>query len=160
VILVQSAIEPDWDYAFHNAKYLLAAPPDSKEVAPSFNMGQKLRFRLLANPTRKIDTKSGPDGKRRHGKRVPVPDDTLLKWLVCRAEQGGFSVEGASVIVQPGYVYVNKDKGKGEPIRYRSAQYEGNLEVTDPERFRETIIRGIGPAKAFGFGLLSVAPVR
>lgn len=27
VIIVQSAIEPDWNYAFHNANHLLAAPP-------------------------------------------------------------------------------------------------------------------------------------
>ena len=38
--------------------------------------------------------------------------------------------------------------------------YEGILEVTNADNFRDTLVRGIGPAKAFGFGLLSVAPIR
>jgi CRISPR system Cascade subunit CasE len=33
------------------------------------------------------------------------------------------------------------------------------LEITDAERFRAALAAGIGPAKAYGFGLLSVAPV-
>jgi CRISPR system Cascade subunit CasE len=35
--------------------------------------------------------------------------------------------------------------------------FEGILEVTDPEEFAAAVTAGIGPAKAFGFGLLSVA---
>ena len=159
VILVQSALKPDWDYAFHNAGYLLAAPPEAKPFDPDVAKGQKLRFRLVANPTRKIDTKSGPDGRRRNGKRVPVNYDELGEWLTRRAERGGFSVDEDSLAVQPGYVYVNK-KRNGDGQRLRSARYDGVLEVTDPARFRETLGRGIGPGKGFGFGLLSVAPPR
>jgi len=33
------------------------------------------------------------------------------------------------------------------------------LTVTDPAKFHETFTRGVGPAKAFGFGLLVIAPV-
>jgi len=93
-ILVRSAVEPDLDYAFHNAAHFLAASTQAKQVDASFEDGQSFRFRLMANPTRKIDTKSGPDGTRRNGKRVPVhktscspgclvnpsiPDSRLLK---------------------------------------------------------------------------------
>ena len=35
--------------------------------------------------------------------------------------------------------------------------FEGVLEVTHPEQLRDTLAHGIGPGKAFGFGLLSVA---
>jgi len=34
------------------------------------------------------------------------------------------------------------------------------LDVTDPVRLVEAVRDGIGPAKAFGFGLLSLAPAR
>lgn len=44
--------------------------------------------------------------------------------------------------------------------RYRSALLEGVLTVTDAELFTKTVLTGIGPAKAFGFGLLSVLPLR
>jgi len=38
--------------------------------------------------------------------------------------------------------------------------FEGHLLVTDADRLRETLRAGIGSGKAFGFGLLSVMPVR
>jgi hypothetical protein len=34
------------------------------------------------------------------------------------------------------------------------------LEVTDAPAFRATLQRGIGSAKAFGFGLLVIAPLQ
>jgi CRISPR system Cascade subunit CasE len=158
VILVQSALKPDWAYAFHNADYLLAAPPQVKPFNLHFELNQRLRFRLVANPTRKIDTKSGPDGQRRNGKRVPVPADKFDEWLTSRAAPAGFSVEGL-IGVQAGYLYAKDNKaanGKGQ--RLRSVRYDGVLKVTDPARFQETLLKGVGPGKAFGFGLLSVPP--
>lgn len=159
VILVQSAMKPDWDYAFKNAGYLLAAPMEIKQFDPLFFIKeQHLRFRLTTNPTRKIDTKSGPDGCRRHGKRVPVPTEQLFEWLAKRAESAGFSIKKDTTVIQPGYIYF-KQKRDDKGQRLRSVRYDGILTITDPARFKETIIRGIGPGKAFGFGLLSVAPV-
>jgi len=156
VILMQSAVKPDWDYAFRNAVYLLAAPPHVKSFALRLAKEQRLRFRLVANPTRKIDTKSGPDGHRRNGSRVSVPTDQLYEWLARRAALAGFYVDKDLTTVQPGYVYVNKiPNGNGQ--RLRSVRYDGILKVTDPACFQETLVHGIGSAKAFGFGLLSVA---
>lgn len=164
VILVQSATKPDWDYAFHNADYLLAAPPEVKAFDARFTKGQYLRFRLLANPTKRFSKNSRErDGKpvaeRWVGKRIPVPAEQLEEWLVRRGTAAGFSLDKDSLTVQPGYVYVDKtpnDQGQ----RLRSVRYDGILEVTDPALLKEAIVRGIGPGKAFGFGLLSVSPVR
>ena len=158
VILVQSGLKPDWGYAFQNASYLLAAPPEAKSFDPCFGEGECFRFRLVANPTRKIDTKSGPDRCRRNGRRVPVPTDQLYEWLALRAEAAGFSVDKDSITIQPGYIYVsNPRNGNGQ--RLRSAQYDGTLRITNAPCFQETVVRGIGSAKAFGFGLLSLARV-
>jgi len=168
-LLAQSAIQPDWDYAFHNADYLLAAPPQVKPFDPGFLNGERLRFRLVANPTKKIDTIKKETRqnlsndelramKGRHGKRVPVRTEDLHEWLSGRAERGGFSLDGDSVAIQAGHIYVKKPGERGN--RLRSVRYEGRLEITNSGLFQETLIRGIGPGKAFGFGLLSVAPVR
>ena len=168
IILVQSAVEPDWDYAFHNAGYLLAAPAETKQFDVSFTAGQHLRFRLVANPTRRLSKHSRerdgePVQEKWIGRRVPVPYDQLLDWLAVWRfhpdDSPGFSPHKDRTSVQPGYVYVNK-KRDGRAHRLFSVRYEGLLEVTDPEKFRTTLIRGIGPGKAFGFGLLSVAPCR
>ena len=43
-------------------------------------------------------------------------------------------------------------------ISFEGLVYEGILEVADPVRFATAVCRGIGPAKAYGYGLLSVAP--
>jgi CRISPR system Cascade subunit CasE len=200
VILVQSAREPDWEYAFHNAGYLLAAPPQVKSFDPSFKAGQPLRFRLLVNPTKKVSTINKAERQSlskdqlaqkegRHGRRVPVPsaqetedwlrknphqdprafiEGKLLEWLARRGETSGFSLDQHSTTVQPSYLYFNKrpvggkDEAEASPksqqARLRSVRYEGLLQVTDPAQFRETLIHGLGPGKAFGFGLLSVAP--
>ena len=70
----------------------------------------------------------------------------------------GFSIDNESTTVQAGYIFVSKTRdGKGQ--RLRSVRYDGILEITDPDKFRNTLLCGIGPGKAFGFGLLSVAPV-
>jgi CRISPR system Cascade subunit CasE len=200
VILVQSALEPGWKYAFQNAGYLLAAPPEVKPFDPSFTLGQRLRFRLLVNPTKKVGTINKAERKSlsedelaqkegRHGRRVPVPsaqeiedwlrknphqdprpfiEGKLLEWLSSRGKTSGFSLDQRSTIVQPGYLYFNKrpvvgkeEAGaspKSQQARLRSVRYEGILQVTDAAWFRETLIHGIGSGKAFGFGLLSVAP--
>lgn len=43
-------------------------------------------------------------------------------------------------------------------LSFEGILYEGILEVADPERFATAVRQGIGPAKAYGYGLLSVAP--
>ena len=177
VILVQSAIKPNWDYAFHNAGYLLRCY-DVQPFNPIYQAGEHLRFRLLANPTRRLHEKSlerdgKPIKKESIGKRVPVPAEKLKEWLSewrpKEVPSAGFLLDKESTIVQPGYIYFHKpekhtegklgNKLKDGGKRLFSARYEGVLTVTDTELFQLTLIRGIGPGKAFGFGLLSVAPV-
>ena len=157
VLLVQSAIKPNWEYAFQNARHLLAADPGVKSWKPSFSNGQMLRFRLRANTVRRIASKTpGKDGPR-----VPVPPtrEKLRGWLERRAQYAGFGLVELSAVV-PGYHYVNKSGEKGAGLRMRSVLFDGILKVSDADSFAKAITSGIGPAKAFGFGLLSIAPLR
>ncbi|MEM0963873.1 MAG: type I-E CRISPR-associated protein Cas6/Cse3/CasE, partial [Bacteroidota bacterium] len=39
-------------------------------------------------------------------------------------------------------------------------RFDGELRVIDPDRLAVAVASGIGPAKAFGFGLLSLALAR
>ncbi len=170
VIIVQSSIIPDWEYAFKNCIDLLLAPPLVKPYNPTFSAGQRFKFKLLANPTKKIGTilkskrmalpaetlKNSPG---RHGKRVPVPSHQLADWLIQRANENGFKLYEDSLEIIPGYA--NFSKGLPEhsrTYRLRSVRYQGILEVTDPQRFRKAVTAGIGPGKGFGFGLLSLTP--
>ena len=179
-ILVLSATQPDWDYAFHNADYLLAAPPsEPRRLKVSIVPGARFQFRLAANPVRKVTGKSRnakgePFDEKWIGKHVPVPADeaSLRDWLERRAEPRWSAARNSEdkqhppgfrlveiTGIQTGYVYFNKTRDAAKGQRLRSARFEGILEVSNPDDFRKTLICGIGPAKAFGFGLLSVAPL-
>lgn len=163
VILVQSADlpAPDWDYAFHNARYLLAAPASVRTYRPQFYPNECFRFRLRANPTKRARRGSlhacgQPMDARWVDKRIPVPASALEDWLSRRAERAGFQIIALDQITT-GYIYFNKMENRGNGHRLHSVLYEGQLRVTDPIRLVEAVRAGIGSGKAFGFGLLSVA---
>jgi CRISPR system Cascade subunit CasE len=140
--------------------------------------GRQLVFRLRANPTRKIDTKTRPDGKKSNGKRVEIRgEENQIAWLQRKAELHGFRL--LSVRVNPGVTNIrvaleNKvfgwhgSNGDGQGFKggekrrltFAAALFEGLLEITDAERFKQTLADGIGSGKAYGFGLLSIAPDR
>lgn len=154
-ILVQSAIAPDWSYAFRNAQHLLAAAPNVRPWDPAFAEGQHMRFRLRANTVRRV----APKVPGKDGPRVPVPPtpEALRAWLDQRAARAGFVVDELACVV-PGYVSWRKSAKDNGGARLRSVLYEGRLTVRDAGAFRTAVESGIGPAKAFGFGLLSVKP--
>jgi CRISPR system Cascade subunit CasE len=162
VILVQSSLKPDWDYAFQNAPFL-ATGWELEDYDPQFTPNQRLQFRLRANPIRRACEKSrDASGKSLDakwvGKRIPVPFDQLHGWLSRHADKSGFRLVG-NPIIGPGYVYFSKTGLRGSGHRLLSVLFEGVLEVTDPVAFVKTLQAGIGSGKAFGFGLLSLAKV-
>lgn len=160
MVYVQSAMTPDWSTL--PVRYLMETGmpnPAVKDVGSAYGglaAGRVLRFRLRANPTRTIDTKSGPDGAHRNGRRVPLQGvDRQIEWLQRRGEQFGFSLMRASVVAS-GSAELLRSSSTGRT--FQGVLFEGVLSVRDPDLFREGLQRGIGPGKAYGFGLLSVAP--
>jgi len=116
--------------------------------------GQRLRFRLRANPVH-----SAPDKKDKSGRGKVFAHVTIeqkLEWLRKKAPACGFMLtEGGVEIVETGRMrFWRTAKKRAVEIDY--AVFEGELEVTDPERFTEALIRGIGRAKAYGCGLMTV----
>ncbi len=175
MLLVQSAIFPDWDYAFQNASFLLAGSPMVKQYEPSFKAGDRLRFRLLANPTKRISNRpaANVEGKSENvdsekpklGKRVPIRNDELMDWISRKAMQSGFDIERDKTDIQTGFVQVSKSNKtdpapNGKGAKLRSVRFDGVLTVLDEELFNSAIANGIGSGKSFGFGLLSVVPFR
>lgn len=51
-------------------------------------------------------------------------------------------------------------KGPSPRICFASFVFEGHLQVTDMDRFTEALRCGLGAEKAFGFGLVQIAPPR
>jgi CRISPR system Cascade subunit CasE len=169
-VLVQSREAPNFT---HVADGYLGRPVESKdlsEVFASLRAGMKLRFRLRANPTRKIDTRSAADGTRRNGRRVDLRShQDRLGWLFRKAPDAGFklvsvkcSPDVMNVRLVPQVRLIGFRAGAGgvrRRLTFGSVLFEGTLEVLVPEKFRAALETGIGTAKAYGFGLLSIGPV-
>ena len=159
VVLVQSLAEPDWS-ALPPGYALQADGP--RDFNPALKEGQRLRFRLAANPVMKVRE----DGKK-HSVRFPLirdryPEDEegigYIDWLDRQATDHGFSVEAVADV--PFRVARRRKRGQNldkAEIPHFGVRFDGLLQVTDPEKLMQAVRNGIGPAKAFGFGLLSLA---
>ncbi len=150
--LVQSTVEPDWNAITVSDDYLVTEI-QCKRVAPVLRIGQRLAFRIRANPTVKLKCDDRPNGMRQG-----IYDETeRLAWLGRKGERSGFRVLEARVASD------GKQRGttaSGYETVFAAAVFEGVLEVTEAAALRASLESGIGSAKGFGFGLLSVAPVR
>lgn len=139
----------------------------SKPIPEDFLAHTVFRFSLLANPTRK--TRSEKNGApTKNGRRVPIVarEDTedaegktipgLLSWLSRKAETNGFAIDPAHVRTTPrAQQYFIKNGMLG---LHSGVEFQGVLRVTDPDKFHHAFTQGIGSAKAFGFGMLVLAP--
>jgi len=148
IVSAEIPTRPDW------------CPEDcwqTKPIPEKYFGKSRYAFQLCANPTKKV-TKLQPDGSpTKNGKRVPLRSrEELVAWMQRKGEQGGFVVEEAMLRTIPrGREHFAKDGARG---LHSTVEYQGVLTVTDPAKFHETFTRGIGSAKAFGFGLLVIAP--
>lgn len=152
-VLLLSEVTPDWSHL--ESEYFQGRPHSREYPVEKMKLeGRRLRFRLLANPTKSI--KEGLDKKSR-GKRVQlVKEADLLEWLSRQGERWGFSVESVTC---SGTRDLRFRKKRGQtPVVLGTCTFEGLLVVNDAPAFRAALQQGLGRGKAFGLGLLSVAP--
>lgn len=131
--------------------------------------GQQWGFRLAANPVGRGSTSGG---QRPRGKILPhVTPEQQEQWLMRKADAHGFHIRGSAPdglkdSVPDLAVTSRSDdrfgRREGENPRSRSlvtvrrVQFDGSLIVTDAELLRSALINGIGRAKAYGCGLLTL----
>ena len=133
---------------------------ETKEIPEGYSSYDHYRFQLRANPTKKVRVGSLEEGTRKkNGRRVALrKHEELAGWIHRKAEAGGFAVEPDTLrIVPEGREDFAKPARRG---MHSSVDFRGVLRVTVPQRFYETFCRGVGSAKAFGFGMLVLAPIR
>lgn len=176
--LVENAGWPDADGEH-------AAVRDYTPLLGQLARGRRFAFRLTANPTENTFTPRSPTAIQaarsargdRRAHRLPVkrPEDQL-RWFLDRTERWGFGVPDAfttdPILVlgaEPGppppdvritrrqRLSFSKNGGR-HSLTIHTATFEGILEVSDPRVLAEKLIGGIGPAKGYGCGLLTLAP--
>ncbi len=157
-VLIQSRTRPDFStlprgYALH-----AECRDDYGEKLRAVVSGQRLAFRLLANPTIRV---TQGEGNTKRKTRKPLLDwQAQEAWLRRKLadEAGAQLVSGQAVILD---TQRNEKRGgrSGEGTQtHVPVLFEGVLAVDDPDRLRAAIENGVGSAKGYGFGLLSLAP--
>jgi CRISPR system Cascade subunit CasE len=180
-ILIQSHTLPDWSRL--PADYLREPPTPPKrvdELYAAIQPGQTLLFRLRANPTKRLSDRGQTHPERWRGKRVELrTEEERIAWLARKGQASGFALltvrlasntpataaapevaNAADVADVRTLRTAERVTGRRDDQRltFGSVLFEGRLRVTDPDAFRQALATGLGSGKAFGFGLLSIAP--
>lgn len=120
----------------------------SKKVPGWFLDYSSYKFEVVVNPvkrnskTRKIEPVLGRDG--------------MAEWFENRSHAWGFE----AIQPQVGNVWADQFmKARDMPVTISRAVITGALKVTDRQKFRNSFINGIGRERAFGCGLLQLAPI-
>jgi CRISPR system Cascade subunit CasE len=165
-LFVVSPEQPDFTHLIEQAGWPTLSSWRTREYGTfldTLTAGQAWMFRLTANPTR---SRRPEEGKRsqRYG-HVTVAQQQ--EWLVRRCATAGFDVVGVpgldgGVCAADGVVVREREvaqfrRGDGR-VTLATATFEGQLTVSDPDALRATLTGGLGPAKAYGCGLLTLAP--
>jgi CRISPR system Cascade subunit CasE len=151
---VQSRTEPDWGVLPEGH---LTAPAEVRPLRPVLDAvvpGRRWAFRIVANPTW-CEARS----RKRLVHREP---ERQVEWLVRKGKQHGFVIptsgEEPDVAPSPIPTLVGR-KNAATKITVEAVRFDGHLVVTDPEAFTSAVVGGIGRAKAYGCGLISLEPV-
>jgi CRISPR system Cascade subunit CasE len=167
-----SAAEPDLTHLIDQAGWPATQTWQTRDYGTLLSRlepGQEWAFRLRANPTRSVRGDGGGRGKR----VAHVTVAQQMDWLVHRAPSLGIDIgksEEPSMVLSARGVDQFRRRS-GEPERGRTsdrrsswgqvtvawAQFDGRLTVVDPDPLRTALTGGVGAAKAYGCGLLTLA---
>ncbi|NRQ32970.1 type I-E CRISPR-associated protein Cas6/Cse3/CasE [Nonomuraea sp. NN258] len=128
--------------------------------------GDVWSFRLTANPVHSIRRNADEPTKL----TAHIGQRHQMHWLLQRQEKAGFAVlekpqEQRLHDELDQYELVVRDRrqlefaktGHRKPVTLVTVTFDGRLQVTDPDALRHTLTRGLGKAKAYGCGLMTLA---
>jgi CRISPR system Cascade subunit CasE len=159
------------EFADPKAYAALGVEELASKPMPAFSQGRRLGFSLLARPVVRTD-RDGDRAKIReidayvHARdrgdtrdRVPI----YLDWARDRLTAGGAEVDALRIDGLESVKVMRRGAPAegGRPLKTIAGQavaIVGALSVADEVRFANTIARGVGRHRAFGFGMLLLAP--
>ena len=181
--------KPDWTHLVEAAGWPAADDGEGSVVADyspllaQLAIGREFTFRLTANPVQNLPrpaepTDTPPTNKRRRSVRTGHRTAAhQLNWLLKRTAGYGFQIPSART--DPGLPTLPPDDSAPAPdvrIVHRDrvsftkknrrhvvlhvATFQGRLQVTDTDLLTRALLDGVGPAKAYGCGLLTLAAPR
>lgn len=113
------------------------------------------KFDVTINPTKKVRT-TGTESKKNGSYKALIKEADILNWLENRKEQWGFDF----MFVQVGVVKTHHINEHNKKLKLVTAEISGVLTVTNLEKFKKSVIHGIGRGRTFGCGLLQILPIQ
>lgn len=125
-------------------------------------VGQEWIFRLTANPSRTESV--GVPGRR--GQLRPLRTaEQQLAWLTQRTKTMGvdfpinqLGMPQVEIRAREQLAFRRNVAGGGGIVRLTTATFEGRLRVREPQSLRSVLVHGLGRAKGYGCGLMTLAP--
>lgn len=160
-LFIASPAEPDLTHLVEQAGWPTTQAWTTRDYRPllgRLEAGQRWAFRLTANPVHGVRKEEGQDTK-------PVGHvmvEQQQRWLLDRCERLGFRVPDGShgepdVLVRDRRTL--RFGRQGATVTITQATYDGVLEVDDADTLRGALTNGIGRAKGYGCGLMTLAPL-
>ncbi|MEU5314944.1 type I-E CRISPR-associated protein Cas6/Cse3/CasE [Streptomyces sp. NPDC021562] len=157
-LLLQSNLPPDPTGLPDGYGTLVSRPLD--QLLDALTPGRTLRYRCTASPVRK------PGATTRTLYQLPAVVDlhgeAADAWWHRQAGQAG--LKPLTLHSQPAESVRDHQgprtsaKERGNRVRHHRVRFDGTATIIDPDLLRTAIHNGIGRGKAYGCGLLSIAP--
>ena len=152
-LLIVSERKPDFSYL---EKYGIKDSAETKDYEPFLEKlvnGMTCQFKVVMNPIHSVS-----QGKDERGRVYPeITVERQLAFFEGRASQYGFRlIDGQYRITDRRFEILKKHQNRS--LRLCKVTYEGKLVIMDADIFRNTLIKGMGRKKAYGFGMMTVIP--
>ncbi|RBQ18066.1 type I-E CRISPR-associated protein Cas6/Cse3/CasE [Spongiactinospora rosea] len=122
-----------------------------RDLTPLLNMLRPelaVQYRIIANTSKRLGRTS-----ERSGKLVALRGPEADEWWHARAQANGLILRTVVSTSLPDI----RSPGKAG-IRHAATRFDGIAVVKDAELVQQAVLNGIGRGKAYGCGLLSLAP--
>lgn len=158
-LYVVSPESPDLTAMCEQAGWPTRPDWQSRAYAPildGLKSGQQWRFRLTANPTHR--SRPSPEAGLKITGHVTVAHQQ--QWLQDKATAGGFALlptgpDGPEVAIHSRSV--RSFRREGSRVTLSIATFDGALEILDERLLRLALGQGIGRARGYGCGLMTLA---
>jgi CRISPR system Cascade subunit CasE len=172
VLYIASPHRPDLTHLVEQAGWPTTQQWQTFDYSPFLDKlaeGDVWNFRLTANPVHSIRrTDSEPTKRTAH-----LTPKHQVQWLLNQQERSGFAIEGKAHDPQhlpdgDDYQLVAHDQrthrfskpgsAPGQQVTVATVVFDGRLRITDAAAIRRTLTAGLGKAKAYGCGLMTLGP--
>lgn len=177
-LFIVSPTPPDLTHLKEQAGWPTLAEPGwttfaYEEFLSGLKPGDVWAFRLTANPVHYIRKETDPAGARTK-RTAHITPRHQIGWLLKRQERAGFEVTTKSpdrrllpegdeheviVLDRTPLRFGKSESERRHDVRLTQVTFAGRLRITDLEAFHRTLTHGLGKARAYGCGLMTLAPV-